>query len=57
MSCTMNTNKLEENSPEGDAGKLEWKPKVEKSYPRVRRLVGWAGANSLEYCTTILIFL
>lgn len=62
MSCAMNTNKPEENSSEGDARKLEWKHKVEKSYPRVRRIMGWAEANSLEYhrllgYTTILIFL
>ncbi|XP_076409101.1 histone-lysine N-methyltransferase PRDM9 isoform X1 [Peromyscus maniculatus bairdii] len=32
MSCTMSTNKLEENSPEGDAGRLEWKPKVKDEF-------------------------
>ncbi|XP_021077190.1 histone-lysine N-methyltransferase PRDM9 [Mus pahari] len=32
MSCTMNTNKLEENGPEGDTGKLEWKPKVKDEF-------------------------
>nr|ACI23394.1 PRDM9-B [Mus musculus domesticus] len=32
MSCTMNTNKLEENSPEEDTGKFEWKPKVKDEF-------------------------
>ncbi|XP_021513083.2 histone-lysine N-methyltransferase PRDM9 [Meriones unguiculatus] len=32
MSCTTNTNKLEENSPEGDAGRAELKPKVKDEF-------------------------